>query len=318
MKNNAKKIVSLMLVLLVTLGALASCGKSESDAAMQVETMVTDSTSGSSNFSPATQEEIGEAAKGDGAEEGTYDVKIIRTAKLSAETKEFEKALEEVEGSVATLGGYVESSDIRGRNYAAQNGNYGTRQAIYTLRIPAKKLDEFLNTAGTLLNVTSSVTAASDISNQYYDIEARLGVLETERQVLEDMLAKASNVSNMITVEERLYDVIYEIESYKTMLKVYDGKVAYSTVTLELYEVADLTVMPAGNSFGDRFKKAVSESWQNFLAFCRDAVIWFIYALPTLIVLALVGGSVCVFITWRKKKRRARKAAQTAKSENNE
>ena len=309
MKKRMRTGFAFLTALVLCLTLLCSCAKSNDaaeDLKLPTETMSAEQASGSANPSLMNKDEIGSSLQ-DGGE--AYETKIIRTAKLYAETKEFDRAMGQIEENVASLGGYVESSDVSEGNYNTRNGQ-GTHRATLSLRIPADRLDEFLSMTGTLVNVTSSSTTASDISGEYYDIEARLSVLETERQVLEKMLSQSSSVSNMITVEERLYEVIYEIESYRTMLKVYDKKVAYSTVTMELCEVLDLTVVPAGNGFGERFKKAVSESWDSFVEFWKDAAIWFVYAFPTLIVLALLGGACVTLILWGKKRRRAKKQAK--------
>ena len=63
------------------------------------------------------------------------------------------------------------------------------------MRIPADKLDAFLTETGELLNVTSSNSNAEDISGKYYDIQARISVLETERQLVEKMLSEAAKES---------------------------------------------------------------------------------------------------------------------------
>ena len=316
----------LMLCLLLTALLLVSCGKSGSEAAndnAMVEHKLEVDTSASASGSNAPGEEYytngsldGSEDKEDSAGQSEYEVKIIRTATMSAQTKEFDTAVSEIESTVAALGGYIESSEVRGTDYVTQKTSVTNRYATFTLRIPAERLDEFLTTTGELVNVTNSSTTATDVSSEYYDIEARLSVLETERAVLEEMLSEATSMDNMIKVEERLYDVIYEIESYKTMLKVYDSKVAYSTVTLSLSEVTDLTVIPTDNSFGARFKKAVSESWQNAVDFCKDTVINLVYALPALVVLAvfLVALPLAVLLIVRGRVRKNRRARQMAEA----
>ncbi len=327
-ESKRHKILALLLGVILLLGVLSGCAKGEDSVSNEIA--LQDNVSGStatgnkdiSDGGGKNPAEIGESIQG--ADSSEYEIKIIRTADVSAESKNFDEAIKEIEDSVSALGGYIESSQIQGRNYHAKS-SYSNRSATFSLRIPAEKLDEFLSEAGELLNVTSSSTSAEDISGEYYDIEARLSVLETERQVLEDMLAKASSLDNMIKIEDRLYDVIYEIESYKTMLKIYDSKVAYSTVTLRLYEVADLTVVDEGNSFGSRLKKAVKESWQNFTEFCKDAVIWFVYALPAILIFAVIFVIGALLIVKLSKKRRnttkgksAEKSDKEEKEENKE
>ena len=328
-KATFRYALGVLCLLLCTACLLVSCSKSADFAATDELPMIQNSASGSASpgASPdaTNKSEIGEAMggateDGDAAENvqgetKEYEVKIIRTAKVSAETKNFDSAIVDIEGEVESLGGYMESSEITGRNYASQNNNHATRSAKFSIRVPAEKLDAFLGKAGELLNVTSTTTTATDISNEYYDIEARLNVLRTERQVLEKMLAESTNINNMITVEQRLYDVIYEIESYETMLRVYDSKVAYSTVTLELWEVTDLTVVLEENTFGARFKKALSESWRNFVDFCKDAVIWLVYALPALLVLGVIATGISFVIVFAVRKRNKRKQKQESTKE---
>ena len=316
MKKQHKTRLALVLCVLLAVGVLASCAKSNDAIADGEAYYTTQSSVGATTPSggeTADKSEIAESVQEDAASEQGYAAKIIRTAQVRAETKEFENAVAQIEATVEELGGYVESSEETGRNYAAQKGNYGTRSASFTLRIPAESLEDFLSTAGELLNVTSTSTTATDVSSEYYDIEARLSVLETERTVLEGLLAESKTVDNMITVEKRLYDVIYEIESYKTQLKVYDSKVSYSTVTLDLNEVTDLTAVAENNSFGARLKKAVKDSWQSFVEFCKDGVIWLIYALPTLIILAVIGMVLVTVLVRVRRKRRAIKQKEQTK-----
>ena len=320
-RTNRSKWLALALCALMLAGLLVSCSASNesfdvdadyNEAPMSPEVGI-DGAGGSVDKS-----EIGDSLQNETTEkpDGEYETKIIKTAEVIAETKDFDKALTELEQTVKALGGYVEASSIRGTGYNTKE----SRAADYTLRIPAEKLDEFLAQAGTLVHVTKSSSTATDVSGTYYDIEARLSVLETERQVLEQMLSQTTNVTNMISIEQRLYDVIYEIESYKTMLKVYDKKVAYSTVTLYVCEVEDLTVVKEENTFGSRFKAAFQESWQNFADFCKDFVIVLVYAFPTLLVLGVLGlifvatilivVKIISVIVKKRKKKKARKAEQ--------
>ncbi len=220
-----------------------------------------------------------------------YEPKIIKTVTIHAETESFTEAVSEIEKSLALAGGYIEICNVYNKSSATASV---LKNASYTLRIPVENLDSFLSDAGKLLNIVSNNSSATDVSSDYYDIEARLSVLETERAVLEKMLSESESVSEMIEIEKRLYDVIYEIESNKTSLKVYDSKVAYSTVHLYLNEVATLTPVAEDNSFGTRFKNAVSESFNGFVDFCKDTVIFLVYASPAIIVMSVILLAVAV------------------------
>ena len=293
MKN--KKIVKLLIltaIVAMTL-AFASCAKFNDNGMAFDEEMAYPedgvlNDSGSSMPSYNEKGEMADNADDSTDESGEFEPKIIKTATLDAETKDFTNAIIEIEASVKTLGGYIESCNVSNRNYSYSGEVVVTRNANYVLRIPADKLDQFLAEAGELLNITSSSSDAKDISGEYYDIQARVSVLETERELVQKMLSEATDIDTMISLESRLYDIIYEIESYKTALKVYDSKVSYSTVNLGVREVADLTDIDADPSFGARLERAVGESWDNTVRLGQELLIGLIYAAPAILVLCVV------------------------------
>lgn len=312
-KNLLKKVICLVICLCVSLCVLASCKSAEKlNAAKDEISVVVSGTDGKTELLSADQLEA--SLNGDSQKENP--VKIIRTVKIHAQTLHFEDAVREIEGAVASLGGYVGSSQVQGTNLNQRNREVPpSRYANYTLRIPAERLDEFLSLTGEAVHIISTESNADDVTDEYYDVEARLAVLEAERTLLEKMLSESANVSTMISVEERLYDVIYEIESYESALRVYDHKVAYSTVNLTLSEVVSLTV--GEKSFGTRVKEAVSESWNDLVEGSQDVLIALIYALPVLLILGAVVGGVCtvILVSIRRSRRRRREEKKASEEE---
>ena len=69
----------------------------------------------------------------------TDNRKIIENIDLSVQTKEFDELIEGLNKKITELGGYIESSNIYGREY----DSYNTRNARYTVRIPADKSGNF-------------------------------------------------------------------------------------------------------------------------------------------------------------------------------
>ncbi len=316
MKNKKTvRILALAAALLASVVMLASCSSaSKNGMAMndaEIEIIPKDEIENSGSTIPSYDEkgEMADSATG-GENNAEFAPKIIRTANLTAETQNFTDAIAEIENNVKELGGYIESCNIQNLNKGYNNSSAVVRNASYVLRIPAENLDAFLAEAGELLNVTSSSSNAEDVSGEYYDMEARISVLETERQLVEKMLSETTTINNMITLEERLYEIIYEIESYKTAIKVYDSKVPYSTVNLTVREVANLTPIVEDTSFGARFKNAAKESWQNFLEFSQELVIVLVYVAPVIIVIGTIAVAVGVvaLIVVAIVKKRVRKA----------
>lgn len=315
MKKNltiTTRILALTIALLLSVLALASC-----DAGSSLDS--------APNMPPADNSTAGGMEGGDGAGsivngQPTDDRKIIRTVTMSCETKAYDDAVTLIMDTLNTHGGYVEASNVTGTGY--ENVKNSARRASYTLRVPAEKLDAFLETlrVNEGIRILSQNATSDEITATYYDTVSRLETLKAEKASLTAMLegfTDYKDISNMLKVQERLYDVIEEIEALQTKLNLYDGRVAMSTVKLSLNEVIVYTeVVEPDPTFGERIGEAFRESWADFGEGCQDFAIWFVEAFPTLLVLVVIHGGIFLIIYTSvkrgQKKRAAREAAMAA------
>ena len=311
-KNLTLRILTLAAALLVALVTLASCSASAGD-------MVPD-------LGPADQNTAGgmEGGSSDGTLtgglNGDYDRKIIRTVTMSCETKAYDDAITTVMTALNAYGGYVESSNTTGTGF--EDVKHSERRATYTLRVPAEKLDAFLEDLrkDEGIRILSQNATSSEITATYYDTVSRLETLQAEKASLTAMLegfTDYSDITSMLKVQERLYNVIEEIEALQTKLNLYDGQVAMSTVHLTLREVIVYTeVVDPDPTFGQRVKDAFVESWTDFGRGWQNFFVWFIEAFPTLLVVVGIHAGIFFIIYGSvkrgQKKRAAREAAMAA------
>ena len=291
------KVLSIAMCILLTVALLASCS-AKADADFNGIYRPGDAVAEDMVSKPSEMPSLDKGNGGMGADGslsssttgGEYERKIIKTVNMHAETKEYDKALAAIANIIAAQGGYVESSSTNGQSY----NNYGTyrRYASYTIRVPAENLDAFLGGIGEFLNVTNNDASQNDVSGKYYDIVSRLETLEAEKTALMAMYEKAETIDYMLQVQQRLYDVIEEIEAYTTTLKYYDGQVSYSTVHLNVNEVIEYTDTTDPITYGERISAAFKNSWKDFAEGCQDFSIWFVGAIPTILVLAVISGAV--------------------------
>ena len=234
--------------------------------------------------------------------------KIIKTVKISAETKEFEKTIDNVNEKCESLGGYIESSTVTGNRL---DDKKGARSATYTLRIPHDKLDAFTGDIEKSVNVTNITSNIDEITDAYYDAVARLSVLESQKESLQKMyesFTSYSDINDMMIVQDKLYDVIEEIESYKARINAYDNKVEYSTVNLTIFEVVEYTEKDEDEKgFGQRMSDSFIEGITNFWKGCQDFAVWFVGAIPSLIIWALVIFAVTKISRKLRKKKKEKK-----------
>ncbi len=246
---------------------------------------------------------------GDKTELTTVNVntKIIRNVTMYGETKNFSNATETVKKQLLSAGGYVEASEITGGE-SLYNGSKKAKRAQYTLRIPAEKLDSFVESLEVLLNVTSYSETTKDVTLEYYDIESRIKTLETKKSALEALLQGAKTVEEITAYQNDLYDVIAEIESLRSKLNVYDNKVSYSTINLTVVEVFEYTeTVTEEATFGDKIASAFSGSWEALGTFFEYLAIFLVGAFPVLLLLGAIAAIVLtiIWLVRRKKKKKS-------------
>ena len=255
-----------------------------------------------------------------GSSEGEYERKIIRTANINAETKKFDESLKAIELLCEREGGYIEKSSQSGTSIRS-NGQSAGRQASYTIRIPAESFDAFNSELGGMLNVTSSSSYTSEVTSQYYDIQSRIEVLELQKASLQEMYNNYTDykdVDSLLRLQDQLYSVIEEIESYKTRLNIYDNKIAYSTLNLTVTEVIEYTVVEEEKDFFTELKDAFFGGCEFALDMFRWIAIAIAAATPVLIpiaVIAVIIGALAlvivkVIISIKKRKASKRKINQ--------
>ena len=235
--------------------------------------------------------------------------KLVKTMAFNIETQDFDKSVADIAAMVTLLGGYVENSSISGNSYRKTE----SRTATYVLRIPVASLVQFEGQIGSIGNVTSRSEQVKDITLTYTDTESRLKSLETQRDALIEMMAKAEALEDLLTIQDHLADIQYELENYASTLRLYDNQVEYSSVSVRLSEVKIYTEpVEEPETFGERLAAAFREGLEDAGEFFRDLVIFLAGSLPALLILAAVIIFLTVLIRKSIKKRRARKAAAKA------
>ena len=239
----------------------------------------------------ATAEDSGGTGAGSGAKMLNQTAqKVIYTAELEMESKEYDQTLAALLDQVEALGGYQESSTQGGSQ------DYGSRWYNATFRIPSDQYQTFLSSAQGLGNVTWISEDSKDVTLQYVDLEARIASLETQRQRLDELAAQAETVEDLIYIQSQLSDLEYQLQSYGSQMRVLENQVSMSTVTLRLSEVA--TITPVTNTFGSRVTDAFSRGWRNFVNGGENLLLGLIRIWPTLVLIAVAAAAV---ITVRKK-----------------
>ena len=228
------------------------------------------------------------------------DAKLIRRAELSIQTEQFDESREALNKLVDDCGGYFEVASVHGGSY---RDAYARRNGEYTVRVPAEKYNQFLSGTGDLGYVTSKDESSEDVGERYYDTESRLKTQRTKQERLLALLEKAETMEDIISLENALSNVEYEIEMYSSELNRYDALINFSTFQIYLNEVGQVTKEVGETaSLGQRMAAGFQASVRNLGQGFRDFLIWASYNIILLVILAAVAA-VAVTVGRRKLKK---------------
>lgn len=289
--------LAMLLVLMLTFG-LAGCGSTSANMADQAAPAAT-ADGGSydvkedTTVEDAATEESGMTSENDpGTSEAPQtDEKIIYTYNYSVETKQFDTFMDTVQKRISEYGGYLESSET--------NGNTNLNMTRYTnmvIRIPADKMDQFLAMVKENSNVTYAGCSTENVTLSYVDLQSHIKALKVEQETLMGLLERATKLSDVLKLQEQLTDVRYQLESYESQLRVYDNRIDYATLYLDINEVERETNVADKLSYGEEIRQGLSDTFYALGQGFRGFSIWFIVNLPVILLLAVIVLVVVVII----------------------
>ncbi|MDR3311434.1 MAG: DUF4349 domain-containing protein [Oscillospiraceae bacterium] len=329
------KPLSLTLALVLLLLAAVSCAAQTKSDASAPGGYVNGGTGYSGELSAASGEAAYDAPAGapvpkpeydegyggnitgtDGQSDGNVllsNEKIIYTASANIESLDFDESVRKLEEMIHGFGGIIESSYVSGKPidiypvepYSDSGSeryyqSSGYRSAYYVFRVPATAFESAKSELDNVGNVTSRNTAASNITAQYTDVEARLKMYRTEEERLFAYLEKADNVSDMLRIESQLSNVRYNIEYLTAEQRNLDNRIAYSTVTVNVTEVAKYTKIdePVVSYWG-QISAGFGNAVRGVGGFFAGLFKWLVTSLPWLALIA-AAAAVVYFIFIRR------------------
>ncbi len=162
--------------------------------------------------------------------------RVIRSATLSLVVADVAASLRAVRGVVnAVPGAFVSKSDERGDDPNAVGS--------ITVRVPVDRFDATLQRIRALgSQVISEAVTASDVTGQFTDVASRLRNAQATERQLQDILAQADSVEDILAVQAELAAVRERVEVLQGQLDLLTDQTDLSTITVFLHLPPDLRV----------------------------------------------------------------------------
>lgn len=225
-----------------------------------------------------------------------FDEKLVYSCSMDMETKSYDSSYLALRGLIEKHGGIIENERFSDSNSYLSDYRYSgvgiQRKVIMTIRIPSSNYYSFLSeTAECDIHITSKNSSVENITQTYYDTQTSLEGLKTQLARLESMLEVTYDIDDLIRLNDRISQLEIEIAQQQTVIRRMDTDVAYSYVNIELSEVAEYTEIDEPiktNTFFDRLKNQIDNTWNGFLSFCEWLLFTIIGLIPAIIILGII------------------------------
>ncbi|HEX8451611.1 MAG TPA: DUF4349 domain-containing protein [Longimicrobium sp.] len=176
--------------------------------------------------SPPVPEPAPASAPGDAPRQTPQGERLlVRRAELELSAHQPDSLAPRVAEIIRGAGGFVASSVVE----------EGHRLRM-SLRVPSPALEPTLTALSALAEVERREMSAVDVTEQVFDLEARLRNTTAVRDRLRQHLQRAAGVGDIIEVERELGRVQAEVEVLEGRLKRIREEAALSQITLEVHQ----------------------------------------------------------------------------------
>ena len=189
-------------------------------------------------------------------------------------------------------GGFVATSQT-------QSGADGAPHGSVTLEVPVDSFAAVLKGAEALGRTSGVSTQATDVTGQYVDLQARIAALESSRQQYLTIMARATTIGDVLSVQEQIDSIQSQTEQLQGQLQVLKSETSYSKLTATVNETS---APPQPSPLPE---PGLVQAWHQSLGGFVDGVEGVVrLAGPTLFALVILAGvSVGGRALWRRYRR---------------
>ncbi|MEL6923745.1 MAG: DUF4349 domain-containing protein [Bacteroidota bacterium] len=215
--------------------------------------------------------------------------KLIRTASIVLEVEDYTAAR-------AAFGQLLEKYEARLASEQERRNSYSIENTI-RIRVNPDQLNAVLSDLEKLAyHVSSKSVQTDDVTRQYVDLETRLASKRAVVEQYRSILKKATTIQDILAVEDKLRQVVEEIESSEGQLRYLKDQVSLSTIDATLVERIE-TKPAQRRSFISRVGRAFGNGWEGLGEF----TIGLVSAWPFILILA--GLLYLIRRFWKRRKR---------------
>jgi len=185
-----------------------------------------------------------------------WDKKIIKTALLNLEVKDYTGYYSSLREKIKNLGGYIAQEEQRQSAYKIEN--------TLVIKVPVEQFDNALvQLTDKAEKLNEKKITSQDVSAEYIDTRSRMESKKQVRQQYIALLKQAKNMEDILNVQSEINSIQEEIEAAAGRVEFLGHSSAYSSINLTYYQVLNSSASDNDKpSFGTRISAAFKTGWE--------------------------------------------------------
>jgi Domain of unknown function (DUF4349) len=184
-----------------------------------------------------------------------WDKKIIKTATLNVEAKDFKTYYTSLREKVKSFGGYVAQEDQNESDYKIEN--------TVVIKVPVDQFDNAVTQLGIAVEkVNEKKISSQDVTAEFVDTRSRMESKKQVRLRYLDLLKQAKNMEEILSVQSEIDGIQEQIESATGRIEYLGHSSAFSTINLTYYQILNSSAKNSDNpGFVAKINSAFKMGW---------------------------------------------------------
>ena len=206
---------------------------------------------------------------------------IIKNGDLTMEIEKYDDCMVKLQKVTDSLGGFISDSKMDIPYSGVKRGNI-------EIRVPSEKFEtamiEFKNLAK---KVEVEGVKGTDVSEEFFDLEARLINKKKAEARMQEILKAAKNVREIMEVERELTGIREDIERFEGRKRYLADQASLSTIRVTMHEPYPVSVSSSGGfwaTIGDGFVHGV----KGFAVILSGTIAFLIAGIPVFALIFLI------------------------------
>lgn len=208
--------------------------------------------------------------------------KIVYTADVNLVVENFDPVAAKINEMVKQYGAVIAHSNVLGSPGMPRRGDW-------TIRVPVNRYNDLLTAARQLGEIRTVQSDSQDVTEEYYDVAARIRNKKQEEERLLKLLDTAvGNLKEILEIEREISRVREEVERIEGRMRVLTDITSLSTVKLHVEEVKNY-VPQKEPTYATRARRTFEGSLGAMLNAGQEISLGLVAFAPWAAVLVVVG-----------------------------